>query len=195
MRRRKILIIDRDANHAKEIGRVFHKSENTRVFIASSSEEALRKAKEESPDLVLTETRLRVGLDGIILAQKIQSLLGVPIIYLTQHSDIKTVKESKKTEPFGYITKPIDGKTLKIAVEMALQRYSVQRKVEEEWRQSEELYRKIVENINEGILMQDKDGLITYVNDKFLEMIGYKEADVLGLRNRLNTPILCTIHF
>jgi two-component system sensor histidine kinase UhpB len=55
-----------------------------------------------------------------------------------------------------------------------------QRKAETAWRQSEVRYRRLVENINEGILMQDKDGKITYVNEPFLEMIGYREDEVLG---------------
>jgi PAS domain S-box-containing protein len=34
-------------------------------------------------------------------------------------------------------------------------------------------YRLLVENLNEGIAMQDENDVITFVNDRFLEMLGY----------------------
>ena len=55
-----------------------------------------------------------------------------------------------------------------------------QRKAEIALQESKEHYKQLVENINEGIFMQDRNGIITYVNEKFLDMVGYKKDEVLG---------------
>jgi PAS domain S-box-containing protein len=49
---------------------------------------------------------------------------------------------------------------------------------------SEEKYRNIVETSNEGISLNNNDGLLTYVNQKMAEMIGYDAHEIIG-RNLL----------
>ena len=46
--------------------------------------------------------------------------------------------------------------------------------------ESENRFRQLLENMNEGIVIQDKNNNITYVNDKFLQMIGYRQDEVIG---------------
>jgi two-component system sensor histidine kinase UhpB len=46
--------------------------------------------------------------------------------------------------------------------------------------ESEDRFRHLLENINEGIVIQDKNSVITYANDKFLRMIGYRQDEVVG---------------
>lgn len=47
-------------------------------------------------------------------------------------------------------------------------------------RESEERHRLLVENMNEGIALLDRDGLITYINEKFLKTRGYDRMAVQG---------------
>src|SRR6185503_8924805 len=58
--------------------------------VADSSIEALRLVAEDCPDLVLMDVRLRGPLDGIETAESLRELFGVPIVYLTAHSDEAT---------------------------------------------------------------------------------------------------------
>jgi two-component system sensor histidine kinase UhpB len=46
--------------------------------------------------------------------------------------------------------------------------------------ESEERFRQLLENINEGIVIQDKKNIIIYANGKFLRMVGYKQDEVIG---------------
>jgi two-component system sensor histidine kinase UhpB len=46
--------------------------------------------------------------------------------------------------------------------------------------ESENRFRQLLENISEGIVIQDKKNIITYANDKFLQMIGYRQDEVIG---------------
>jgi two-component system sensor histidine kinase UhpB len=55
-------------------------------------------------------------------------------------------------------------------------------KAEEALRTSKERYRLLVESMSEGLIMQDEKGLITYLNDRFLEVIGYTRDEIIGHR-------------
>jgi PAS domain S-box-containing protein len=47
-------------------------------------------------------------------------------------------------------------------------------------RESEEKFRSMVETANEGIAMANVDGIILYVNQRFLDMLGYSPDEMLG---------------
>jgi len=51
---------------------------------------------------------------------------------------------------------------------------------EQELRTSKERYRLLVENMNEGLVRLDEKGVITYLNDRFLEVIGYEREKIVG---------------
>jgi two-component system sensor histidine kinase UhpB len=57
---------------------------------------------------------------------------------------------------------------------------SERKKAEKKLRISEKRYRMLVENMNEGLNICDESGTITYVNRKFLEMLGYPKKEVVG---------------
>jgi PAS domain S-box-containing protein len=47
-------------------------------------------------------------------------------------------------------------------------------------KESQERYRLLVETMGDGFGIQDKNGLITYVNDKFCQMLDYKLDELVG---------------
>jgi PAS domain S-box-containing protein len=47
-------------------------------------------------------------------------------------------------------------------------------------RESEERHRLLIETMNDGLGVVDTDGLVTYFNDQFLEMMGRDRAEVMG---------------
>ena len=46
--------------------------------------------------------------------------------------------------------------------------------------ETENRYRQIVETANEGIMMADTSGIVTFVNNKMIEMLGYSKDELLG---------------
>ncbi|MBN1572817.1 MAG: diguanylate cyclase [Deltaproteobacteria bacterium] len=46
--------------------------------------------------------------------------------------------------------------------------------------QSEELYRTLIETLNDGLGLQDENGIFTYLNDKLSEMFGYSRDEMIG---------------
>ncbi len=88
--------------------------------IACSAEEAIMKAMEDRPDLVLMDIVLQGIVDGIDAAEKIRALFSIPVIYLTAYADEGTLQRAKLTGPSGYIVKPFKERDLHIAIEFAL---------------------------------------------------------------------------
>ncbi len=94
--------------------------------VVNSGEEAIKKAEEDKPDLVLMDIMLAGKMDGIESAERIYSQFNIPVIYLTAHSDQKILKRAKSTEPFGYIIKPFEDRELYSNIEIALHKHKLQ---------------------------------------------------------------------
>ncbi|NYB51272.1 MAG: response regulator [Methanobacteriaceae archaeon] len=109
--------------------------------IFDTGEEAIAKAGELQPQLVLMDIVLKGEMDGIEAAQSIREKYQIPIIYLTAYSDEKTLERAKVTEPFGYVLKPFEDREIQSAIEMALYKHQMEQKLKE----SEEKYRKLLE--------------------------------------------------
>jgi CheY-like chemotaxis protein len=82
----KILVVEDEAIVAKDLQYRLTKFGYTVPAIASSGEEAINKAVEISPDLVLMDIRLKGSMDGIEAAQEIYKRLDIPVIYLTAYA-------------------------------------------------------------------------------------------------------------
>jgi CheY-like chemotaxis protein len=94
--------------------------------MTSSGEEAVQRVSQLSPDLVLMDIRLRGKIDGVEAARQIEAHFKTPIIFLTAYSEESTLERAKLTQPFGYLTKPFEERTLQATVEMALFKSSME---------------------------------------------------------------------
>ncbi len=54
------------------------------------------------------------------------------------------------------------------------------KQIESELRAGEEKYRKLLDCMNEGFVLTDIEGTISYVNKKFLDLLGYEEGEVVS---------------
>lgn len=90
--------------------------------IVSSGEDAIKYAAELRPDLVLMDIVLQGEMLGTEAAEKINTL-EIPVVFLTAYSDDKTLKQAKKSSPYGYIVKPYDNRLLEVTIETALKKY------------------------------------------------------------------------
>ena len=54
------------------------------------------------------------------------------------------------------------------------------KQIEEALRESEQRYRLLIEKMNDGVIIIDSNGLISYTNEKLLEMTGYSSSEVIG---------------
>ncbi len=97
----------------------------------ASGEDAIRKAGEDKPDLVLMDIVLHGGMDGIEAAAQIQSRFNIPVIYITAYDNKEFLERAKVTEPFGYIIKPFQERELHTNIEIALYKHKAEEKTKE----------------------------------------------------------------
>ncbi len=73
-----------------------------------------------------------------------------------------------------------DEKKIPVKIKGTTQDITESKRAEERLRQSEEKYRNIVETANEGIIITNNKNRITYVNNKFADMLRYTIKEVNG---------------
>ena len=144
--------------------------------IASTGEEAIQKAAEESPDLILMDIMLPGEIDGVTAAERIHTRFDIPVIYITAYADEDTLRRAKITEPYGYIVKPFKERELHITIDMALYKSKTERKIKE----SEKRWATTLKSIGDAVIATDRNGLITFINVVAEGLTGWKVEDVMG---------------
>lgn len=82
--------------------------------------EAVRKAEELQPDLILLDIALP-NLNGIEAASRIRQIApSARIVFVTQHADVDTVRVALSTGAQGYVWKADAGRDLLPAIEAVL---------------------------------------------------------------------------
>ena len=92
---------------------------------AYSGEEALRKASENHPDLVLMNVQLNGGMDSLQVAREIRDCLDIPVVYVADYIDDDTLLQANVSEPYEYILKPFMERELRISIEAALYKHKM----------------------------------------------------------------------
>ncbi|MBK8418454.1 PAS domain S-box protein [Candidatus Villigracilis saccharophilus] len=138
--------------------------------------DAILKAAELRPDLVMMDIGLKGEIDGIEAATQIRAQFDLPVIFLTAFANQSTLERAREAEAFGYILKPFEENDLTIAIEMALYKHGMEYKL----RESESKFRKVVEHASDGIVLNDSRGNIIEWNPAMEQITGLKRSDVLG---------------
>jgi CheY-like chemotaxis protein len=123
-----ILVVEDEKLVAWDIQRRLQTLGYNVVALASSGEEAVEKAAELQPDLVLMDILLPGKMDGVDAAGQLRSRFDIPVVYLTACTDDGTLQRAKVTEPLGYILKPFDQREFGPTLEMALYKHETERK-------------------------------------------------------------------
>src|SRR5688500_7278234 len=115
----KVLIVEDKLLVAEGISTILTKNDMEVVQICDTGEEALLLAESNTPDLILMDIELAGALDGISTAQMIQQKRAIPVIYLTEFTDDRTVARAFKTLPKNYLAKPFREDDLIRAINLA----------------------------------------------------------------------------
>jgi pilus assembly protein CpaE len=104
----KILIVDDDVNALKLIGYTMHR-EGYEIIAAQNGQEALTKAQEEKPQLVILDIMMP-GMDGYEVCRRLRAIpqtAQVPVIMVTAKSQVEDKVAGFEAGADDYLTKPV----------------------------------------------------------------------------------------
>ena len=171
-----ILIVEDESIVAEDIHDSLQNLGYTAAATVSSGEEAIAKAEEIHPSLVLMDIKLEGAMDGVEAARHIRSHFDIPVIYLTAYADEETIEQAKATESYGYILKPFQERELRASVEMALYKHEMESKS----REKERWLGTTLKSIGDAVIATDIKERITFMNPVAETLTGWKEKDALG---------------
>lgn len=144
--------------------------------IASSGEEAIKKAGVFNPDIILMDIMLKGGMDGIEAAGRIKKSMDIPIVYLTAYSDETTIVRAKITQPCGYLIKPFQARELNVSLDIALYKHEMEKKLKE----SESWLNATLKSIGDAVITTDGKGIIKIINPYAEALTGWMHQDAVG---------------
>jgi len=149
------------------------------VLEASAGNECLSLAKKEHPDLILTDVILPdvSGFDLCRLIKADPELTGTYVMLISgmeTSSDIQI--RGLEMGADGYIVRPVSGQELLARVQAVIRI----KQSEMQLRRRMERYQILVETMNDGLGVLDENGMVTFVNDRVCEMIGFSKEEIIG---------------
>ena len=125
MSRTRILIVEDEPIVSRDIQHTIVSLGYEVAATASSGEEAVKKAAEWTPDLVLMDIVLKGDMDGLEAAACIQAQRKVHVVYISAHNERGILDRSKLTYPYSYVMKPFTDRELATAIEVALSNHQI----------------------------------------------------------------------
>ena len=119
MARNKVLVVD-DEKNQREIYMMILEDAGFTVTTAQSGEQAVKFARENQFDLVLTDYKM-TGMDGVQLVNELSDLdPSIIVVMMTAHGTVESVKNAMRAGVYDYLEKPIDQEQLLKVVRGAL---------------------------------------------------------------------------
>ena len=159
-----VLIVEDEVSSAVMLQAMLTKAGYTILAKVETGEEAVIKASELRPDIVLMDIQLSGKIDGIDAAYQIWNLYGIPFVYLTGGTNDEDFNRAKETMPFGYILKPYSFNLLSAVIELALYKFNTDWKLKE----TEKRNANILSSIPDKIFNLNIDGSFTTQSDEKL---------------------------
>ncbi len=176
MKKTKVLLVEDENIIARDIHHMLVNTGYEVMAVVGSAPDAIEKAKELQPDIVLMDVMLGGKRSGVNAASHIYLNLDIPIVYLTAYTDELTVEQAKKSEPFGYLLKPFEEKELRTTIEVALYKFQMEKHLKER----EHWLFTMLTSIRDGVVATDYEGKVTFMNPLAENLTGVKNDKALG---------------
>src|SRR5512137_122178 len=128
MRRTRLLVVDDEHLIRWSLEQNLRK-QGYDVLTAGSGEDALKIAREESPDLVMLDIQLP-GISGLEVLEKIKEFdEDIIVIMVTAHGGLETAVNAMRLGAYDYLHKPFNLDELAIVIRKALETSDLRREV------------------------------------------------------------------
>jgi two-component system, cell cycle sensor histidine kinase and response regulator CckA len=172
-----ILIVEDEGLIAKDLQGILRRLGYHVPMTVGTGEQAVASARENRPDLILMDIQLRGEMDGVEAAASITAERDVPILYLTANSDEATFLRAKGTDPFGFLVKPYEERSLQAGIEMALYKHAAERQTKER----EQWLSTTLGSIADAVITTDSADRITFLNIAAERLLGWAREDAQGV--------------
>ncbi len=181
-----ILIVD-DQQSAREVLSELLEKEDYNLVLADNGEEALVKAAELVPDLILLDVMMP-GMDGFEVCQRLRAdplLSEVPIIMVTSLDDADSRLRGLEVGVDDFVAKPYSLAELQARVR-SITRLNRQRRLRTlELQAQRDRTQAILQAVGEAVVVADAEGDIQYMNPAAIALTGFSPDEVLGRSWRL----------
>jgi PAS domain S-box-containing protein len=181
-----ILIVD-DQQNAREVLSELLAEEGYNLALASNGEEALAKAAELVPDLILLDVMMP-GMDGFEVCQHLRAdplLAEVPVIMVTSLDDADSRLRGLEAGVDDFVAKPYSLAELQARVR-SITRLNRQRRLRTlELQAQRDRTQAILQAVGEAVVVADVNGIIQYLNPAAVAVTGFTPEEALGRSWRL----------
>ncbi|HEY9832135.1 MAG TPA: PAS domain S-box protein [Stenomitos sp.] len=184
MKKTKVLVIEDEWTIAQNTKETLENLNYHVPAMAATGEQAIQKAVELQPDLVLMDILLSGEMDGIEAAQQIQNRCNIPVVFLSAYSDSKTVQRVNATHPYGYLVKPWAAKTLNTTIQSALSRHKATVELRSQ-------LAAILDSSNDAVIGEMLDGIIVGWNAGAEKIFGYWASEAIARSISILIPPNC----
>lgn len=155
------------------------------VRAVADGKSALEEIKNNSYDLIILDLELPdINGDKILeVIKKEQATVNIPVIIMTGTYDIDVVRRLVKQGANEFFLKPFVAEELLMKIDSWIDWQRKSREVDCERKLLQE-YKNTVDR-SSIVSKTDKQGIITFVNDKFCEISGYTHHELIGKSHRM----------
>lgn len=185
----RILLVDDDLD-LLNIAKSFLTDEDPsfELITTHSPVEALQKIAEEQFGVIVSDY-LMPTMDGLALLKKIREEgHEIPFIMFTGRGREEVAMEALNLGADYYLMKSDDPESLYGELTHIIHRVAEHKHMEQALRESEEKYRELVEELHEGILVENAEEIITFVNPQTTTLLGYSMEELVGQPTSIIIP-------
>ncbi|MGB2924798.1 MAG: response regulator [Limnothrix sp.] len=184
--RSKILIVDDQLNNIQVLIPVLEVHANYSIAYALSGSEALERIEAINPDLILLDLYMpeMSGLEVCQIIKNNPQHKDTPILFLTASHEDESLVAAFECGAADYVTKPFKMSELLARVEIHLKL----RKQTQEIQRNQRKLDAIVNNIKDGIVVVDLDGIVRFANPAAAQMFDKPLSVLIG--SKFGAPIV-----
>lgn len=172
-----LLYVEDDDSTREEL-EFFLQNKVNKLFVAKNGQEGLDTFEKNRPDLIITDIQMPI-MNGIQMIKKIKEIdPNVPIVIITAFNDTDYLFEAIKLKVTNYLTKPLNLFSLSETLATIAKNVNLEKENKEIYNTLKQ-YKDIVDE-RSIISKATRDGIITYVNEPFEKISGYKKEEILG---------------
>jgi len=180
MKKFKVLLVFDETAEATESKNILESLGYVVPCIASNYDDAINKAMEIKPNLILADNLSKNDNTDFNLALKAQKI-DIPVIFLTTLSEKSDIDKTQQANEYNYLIKPVDTVSLGNSVELALYKHEMNKKL----KKSQDCFREMFQHMNSGAVVYEavengKNFIIKDLNRKSESIDKINRKTVIG---------------